>query len=78
VVGLGLARVPDDEVAAEGRVGLAFADLLDSIQEPLAGTPISSPAPWLKLPSLPDNSSKQHPRKPSLKYPADRSALGWA
>jgi hypothetical protein len=35
VVGLGLAGIADDEVAAEGRIGLAGADVGDAIEEPL-------------------------------------------
>ena len=39
VVGLGLARVADDEVRAEGGLGLAAADVVDAGEEPLAVAP---------------------------------------
>ena len=43
MVGLGLARVADDEVAAERRVGLAVADVGDASQEAVAVAPAPHP-----------------------------------
>ena len=48
VVGLGLARVADDEVAAERGLGLAGADVLDAAQEAVAVAPAPHPPQqWL-------------------------------
>jgi hypothetical protein len=44
VVGFGLAGIPDDEVAAERRVGFALTDLRDSIEESLPVAPAAHPA----------------------------------
>src|SRR6187551_851995 len=43
VVGLGLAGIADDEVAAERRIGLAGTDVLDAIEESLPVTPPAHP-----------------------------------
>ena len=39
VVALGLSGIADDEVAAEGRLGLPGTDVVDAIEEPLAVAP---------------------------------------
>ncbi len=44
VVGLGLARVADDEVAPERGVGLAVADVGDAVEEALPVAPAAHPA----------------------------------
>ena len=44
VIGLGLARVADDEVRAERGVGPAGADVVDAAQEPVAVAPPAHPA----------------------------------
>ncbi|CAB4324141.1 unannotated protein [freshwater metagenome] len=44
MVGLGLSRVPDDEVGTERRGGFASADVGDSLEESLTVTPTTHPA----------------------------------